>query len=122
MFASTACVRLSATRLATSYLSLRAKRSNPRFCCRTPADWATLCPPPARVLEALATRPVLGTRRRTVSWRDGLLRYARNDGERALRRGDNSNVLVAGTRELPSRRSRSAPDLACAAISSIKRG
>src|SRR5271156_3899820 len=98
MFASTACVRLSATRFATSYLSLRAKRSNPRFCCRPPADWATPRPPPARVLEALATRPVLGTRRRTVSWRDGLLRYARNDGERALCRGENSNALVGHAR------------------------
>ena len=53
---------------------------------------------PPRVLEALAARPVLGTRRRTVSRRDGLLRYARNDGERALRRGDNSNVLVGHAR------------------------
>jgi hypothetical protein len=67
------------------YPLLRAKRSDPRFRCRPSADWATPRPPPPRVLEALATPSVLGTRRRTISWRDGLLRYARNDGERLRR-------------------------------------
>src|ERR1700723_4686598 len=33
------------------YQSLRAKRSNPRFRCRPPADWATPRPPPQRVRE-----------------------------------------------------------------------
>src|ERR1700683_240593 len=44
-----------------------------RFRRRPPADWANLVRPPPRVLKALATRPVLGTRRRTISCRDGLL-------------------------------------------------
>src|SRR5271163_2667668 len=66
--------------------SLRAKRSNPRFRFRPPGDWATPRPLPSRVLEALATRPVLGTRRRTISWRDGLLRYT-NKKQRAQRSG-----------------------------------
>ena len=40
-------------------------------------------PLPPRVLETPTTRPILGTRPGTISWKDGLLRYARNDGKQA---------------------------------------
>ena len=59
-----------------------AKRSNPGFSCRRPADLAAPRPLPQQFFGAVATLAVSGTRQRTISWRDGLLHCARNDEER----------------------------------------
>ena len=62
--------------------SLRAQRSNPRFRCRSPAEFGAPRPLTPCVTKTFATRRALLARRTYVSWRDGLLRCARNDGER----------------------------------------
>src|SRR5271155_4190515 len=55
---------------------LLAKRSNPGFRRRSGADFVAYCPPAAGDAETVITRPVLRTRRRAISWRRGLLRFA----------------------------------------------
>jgi beta-glucosidase len=82
-FVASRCDPLVATTTIWLYPSLRAKPSNPRFRCYPPANWATPRPPHRGSLKHLLHDQFLGTRRRTLSWRDGLLRDARNDGERA---------------------------------------
>ena len=54
-------------------------------------------PLPQQLLETVTTRPVLRTLRRTVSWRDGLIRYARNYGELRGRNAAPISVLHRAT-------------------------
>src|SRR5271167_5008516 len=51
-----------------------------------------------QVLETMTTRPLLGTRRRAISWMAGLLRYARNDGERPSKWQSSEQVAFTNSR------------------------